>query len=92
MYAMGDKYDMQGLKLKAKENFVESLPSCAGDFTAAIPVVYTSTPDTDRGLRDYVAAFAAIHWKPLLAMSDFKRAIAENIDFVDDVVRGVGPA
>lgn len=92
MYAMGDKYDMQGLKLKAKENFVAHLPVSAGDFIAAIPVIYTSTPDTDRGLRDNAAAFAVYHWKTLFAMPDFKKAIAENVDFVNDVVEKRSPS
>lgn len=86
MYAMGDKYDMQGLKLKAKENFAACLTVSIGDFITAIPVIYSSTPETDRGLRSEAAAYAADHWKALFEMPDFKKAITENADFVDDVV------
>ncbi len=119
MYAMGDKCDMQGLKLKAKENFAASLSLTAGDlitateppdwspedakkdamdnnyvverrnlfakanfessvslsargFIATIPMVYNSTPDTDRGLRDLAAALATCHWTTLFTIEDFQ--------------------
>lgn len=84
---MGDKYDMQGLKLKAKENFAASLSLTARDLIAAIPMVYNSTPDTDRGFRDLAAAPATCHRTTLFTIEDFKRALAESLDFVNDFVQ-----
>lgn len=55
MYALGDKYDVALLKNTALVNF-NKLTTKAGPrdlqgFIESIPIVYSSTPDSDRGLR-----------------------------------------
>ena len=54
MYALGDKYDLIGLKEKAEINF-DSLateqPQDLLKLIESIPIVYSSTPDSDRNLR-----------------------------------------
>ncbi|MCJ1450659.1 hypothetical protein MMC28_000992 [Mycoblastus sanguinarius] len=56
MYAIADKYDIPILKDLAIAKFAPSLKDTQAvdipSFTAAIEVIYTSTLDTDRGLRD----------------------------------------
>ncbi|KAK4694427.1 hypothetical protein P7C71_g3156, partial [Lecanoromycetidae sp. Uapishka_2] len=88
MYAMGDKYDMQNLKLLAEEKFAVSITKSPDDFIASIVTVYTSTPDSDRGLRGLVAGYAVYHWKKLFSMPDFQKAIAQNLGVVNDIIEG----
>jgi hypothetical protein len=55
MYAMGEKYLIPDLKSHAKLSFSESIPYISGaSLCEVITEVYTSTPETDRGLRDIV--------------------------------------
>ncbi|OAL01024.1 hypothetical protein IQ06DRAFT_136109 [Phaeosphaeriaceae sp. SRC1lsM3a] len=56
MYALGDKYHVQGLCELAKEKFESCLQHHAHseDFVSAVQIVYSSTPDSNRNLRDSV--------------------------------------
>jgi hypothetical protein len=56
MYALGDKYQVDGLSQLAKEKFESCLHHHAHseDFITAVQLAYSSTPDTNRGLRDVV--------------------------------------
>jgi hypothetical protein len=56
MYALGDKYQVDGLCQLAKEKFESCLHHHAHteDFVSAVQLAYSSTPDTNRGLRDVV--------------------------------------
>ncbi|PVI05415.1 hypothetical protein DM02DRAFT_498558, partial [Periconia macrospinosa] len=56
VYAIAEKYHIQGLKFVAIENFrLATLDVIVNkEFCNAIDVVYTTTPDSDRGLRDLV--------------------------------------
>ena len=72
MYSTGDKYDMPSLKEKAAEKFDATIrevhshqkmnpgigPSLVDEIMEAIPHIYSSTPDTDRRLRDRVVQVA----------------------------------
>ncbi len=91
-YAMDNDYVMERRNLFAKANFDASVSLTARGFIAAIPMVYNSTPDTDRGFRDLAAALATCHWTTLFTMESFKRALAEDLDLVNDVVRRRNPA
>lgn len=56
VYALGEKYDIPSLKQLAKQKF-EMAAACyydAPELAEAIELVYQSTVDTDRGLRDIV--------------------------------------
>ena len=56
MYALGDKYDVTSLKNRARANFNRPASKVyiwdLQGFIDSIPLVYSSTPDSDRGLRD----------------------------------------
>jgi hypothetical protein len=56
MYALGDKYQVAGLCALAKMKFEACLSEHAQseDFITAVQIAYSSTPDTNRGLRDAV--------------------------------------
>ncbi|KAH8724450.1 hypothetical protein GQ44DRAFT_740330 [Phaeosphaeriaceae sp. PMI808] len=56
MYALGDKYGVQGLCDLAKEKFESCLDLHvhSEDFTTAIQLAYSTTPDSNRGLRDVI--------------------------------------
>ena len=61
MYSLGDKYDLPGLKKEAVRRFINDI-AIPGDkkcetltLLSVIPNVYTTTPESDRGLRDLVA-------------------------------------
>jgi hypothetical protein len=56
MYALGDKYQVDGLSQLAREKFESCLHHHAHseDFITAVQLAYSSTPDTNRGLRDVV--------------------------------------
>ncbi|KAF4946276.1 hypothetical protein FGADI_11302 [Fusarium gaditjirri] len=58
VYALGEKYRMEGLKRAAKGKFESEIQSGnvgVDDFAEAVEEVYTSTASEDRGLRDVVA-------------------------------------
>ncbi|KAH4862491.1 hypothetical protein HBH75_015400 [Parastagonospora nodorum] len=57
IYALADKYFVKGLKALACEKFEECLKAsfAARSFYEAIDIVFTTTPDTDTGLRDLAA-------------------------------------
>jgi hypothetical protein len=56
MYALGDKYQVEGLGQLAKDKFESCLRhhACSADFATAIQIAYSSTPESNRGLRDVV--------------------------------------
>ena len=58
MYSLGDKYDLPGLKREAARRFTEDVKipaDCKSEtltLLSIVPIVYTTTPDSDRGLRN----------------------------------------
>lgn len=56
------------------------------EFIDAIPLIYATTPDIDRGLRDRAAEYGANMWKTLWAQPAFKNRLTEIGDFVNDVI------
>ena len=97
MYALGDKYDLEGLKREAAEKFATRAPrlynECLGpieEFIAVIPLIYTTTPDTDRGLRDQAVKYGRVKWETLWAQPGFKDKLAEIGDFINDIVTKLG--
>ena len=90
MYAIGDKYHVPSLKEKAKAHFYDylsKLEACHTDmvffidgFLEILTIIYTSTPNSDRGLRDALVPFVK-HQQPLLM---------EHEDFLDLMRSGFG--
>ena len=51
-----------------------------------IRLIYSTTPENDRGLRDLVVRTVAQHWYYFLAFPQFKTFMAANTDFIIDVI------
>lgn len=83
MYALADKYLMEGLKKEALwkfGRFAEAKALTTEQLLAivkTVPLIYSTTPDADRGLRDYVVAFGAKHIQKLQALQQLKEVCAE---------------
>jgi speckle-type POZ protein len=89
VYSIADKYDVMALKSQAKDKFEKVAKSCwnMGDFPPAISEVYSSTPATDRGLRDLVVEISCTHIDALLARQDFRNVLQETVGFAADVTQ-----
>jgi len=82
MYALGEKYFIPGLKDLAKRYFSETVVLQSGaSLGTSIHEVYTTTPDSDRGLRDIVLSFTRCHITRLLQDSEFCRLAVEVPSF-----------
>ena len=90
MYAVADKYELCEMKAEVKKAFVAAVKFwyCFTDqFLAAVEVVYTSTPDTDRGLRDVVQALTW-RWKEEIFAEEEVQELLEDMDgFVKGWIR-----
>lgn len=68
MYSLADKYGMTDLQTEALQKFIYTIQTMNSHSSepstvlGVMPLVYTGTPESDRGLRDAVAAFGAEHW------------------------------
>ncbi|KAF2103787.1 hypothetical protein NA57DRAFT_50656 [Rhizodiscina lignyota] len=58
MYAIADYYDIPGLKKAAERKYDAVVKKCShhSSFVESIPIVYSMTPDSDRGLRNIVVS------------------------------------
>lgn len=63
VYALAEKYDIQSLKDLAKDKFEarSALPWDDDNLCTMLEVVYSTTPSTDRGLRDVAACICLRH-------------------------------
>jgi len=102
IYSIADKYDIFPLKVLARIKFNNFLGSVYVDgfppsyivphdqaFAAAIHTVYTSTPDSDRSLRDDCVLYAKESIKRLKKQESFNQALKDVPDFMFDVLHGV---
>lgn len=89
VYGIADKYDVTTLKLQAKEKFEQAAKTCwrMDDFPHAITEVYSSTPATDRGLRDVVTRVVCGHIDVFLEKQEFKNVLEETVGFAADITR-----
>ena len=94
MYALADKYEMSGLKTAAQNKFGNNMDlwlswtasRSVGSFPSLISLVYSSTPISDRLLRDRVVAYAQEAWKLIPREEVLKTMLAANLDFALDMV------
>lgn len=93
MYALGEKFDLKGLKQEAEERFTAYLYTpfpiafqCIREFIAVIPLIYATTPESDHGLRDRAVRYGSANWVTLWCQTAFKNGLTENGDFINDVV------
>ena len=64
VYSIADKYDIEPLKLLAEDKFLNAVfqsfpPLICKDFQDIVATVFSTTPDTDKGLRSIVTDIAA---------------------------------
>ncbi|KAF2846717.1 hypothetical protein T440DRAFT_501587 [Plenodomus tracheiphilus IPT5] len=84
MYALADKYQVEGLVVLAREKFESCLHHHANsnDFLDAVQITYSSTPDTNRGLHDAVVQAFQLHFKVNLASIP---GIEAKLDCIDEL-------
>lgn len=75
MYAMADKYNIRGLKMLAEEKFARAASQYWNneELPAVMRSVYSTTPDSDTGLRSIVVKTIAEH------MGLFKKLEVESV-------------
>ena len=92
MYAMGDEYDIKDLKEEALWKFnkaVEAKQEQSDEPTSVlevVPAIYTTTPDSDRGLRDAVVAWGAKRLGWIHDLADFKSAVTQVPTYMLEVL------
>lgn len=93
VYTAADKYDIPPLKSCARKKFDKVVDTCwdMDDFAHAITLIYSSTPPTDRGLRDIVVDVAHEHLKELLKKDKFFRVLEETPGFAADIIHLMVP-
>ena len=94
MYALGDEYDIQDLKDEASwrfENVMMSKKGQSDELTSVIEVintVYTTTPESDRGLRDAIVTFGVNHLERMKELPEFKSAVILTPIYMIEVLPG----
>ena len=70
MYALGSKYQIHSLKAVALAKFTEAVTYAWNDpdFVEATRLVYSTTPDHDKGLRDITSQAILDHQHILLSL------------------------
>ena len=87
MYALGDKYDVPPLKDLARGRFAADtkIQWNSEDILELVDVVYNTTPETDRSLRDCMREMLREHGKEMFEGQKFKDAVKGNAYFALDV-------
>ena len=102
MYAIGDKYGTWGLKKLAAQKFETAFCSsmdtdatkAGAALMAVIPAVYSSTPDSDRELRDLAISLTLSTkqvYRSNTSTPDFKSLVTQVPDFAVDLVQRIAP-
>ena len=93
MYAMADEYDVRDLKTEALWKFGQELITKARQTEAlaavleVVPAIYTTTPESDRRLRDLVVLFGALYLMPIKDLPELKTAITHSPDYMIEVLQ-----
>ena len=97
MYGLGDFYGIRSLKWVAAGKFRELMQSWypLGEeslrssklraFIRAIRIVYTTTPEHDRGLRDFVIDQLPSLFRGLFRLEEFKKLVDEVPGFKEEI-------
>lgn len=88
VYAVAEQYAIDGLKAVALEKFVAETKVhwATEDFLQAVELVYSSTPEHDRGLRDVVRNTFYERKRDLMDKENVKRYLREVPDLAYDVL------
>ncbi|MCJ1379277.1 hypothetical protein MMC17_002378 [Xylographa soralifera] len=92
MYAIGDRYDIVPLKNLAKSKFSATVYEggpCTDTFPELLEYVYTSTPDSDRGLRDPVQEICGVSAEYLLMNQDIIDIMLDVPTVAVDMCKGL---
>lgn len=93
MYAMAEFYQVPALKELAKRCFREEVDGEGGwadpSFALAVEVVFESTPEGDRGLRDLVVEAACRHFGELKERKEFEEVAQRIGSFSFDVAEAL---
>jgi len=91
VYAIAEKYGISKLKELAKTKFRNQARSIlsSSEFLAIIQALYSSTPSSDRGLRDIVSQICAPKGKIIAESPDLNGSILQVGDFGLDLLRAV---
>lgn len=97
VYALAEKYNIPGLKVLARKKSRAAMlqefgpgprngPPNMSHLIAIISLVYNSTPETDRFLRDLVICYMWGHWKQLSPEPEFHALIVANPQLIIEAV------
>ena len=91
VYGLGDKYNIDALKDLAKGKFSIALGGCLDivSFREAIEIVYSTTPASDRGLRDCLTHALLLDRQKAHELEDFNSLIRGELadgDFATDLI------
>ena len=88
MYALADKYEIWALKELAKQKSIKALETDwkEGSFLSALQLVWTTTPYSDRGLRDCYLPVITAHKMDLHNRERFMELVRTVEDFGLDIV------
>lgn len=88
VYSLADKYVVPALKYHAREKFRTAISSgwALDDFPLAVAEAYSSTLETDRGLRDVIVKTADANINKLLENELFADVLRETPGFALDMV------
>jgi hypothetical protein len=89
VYGIADKYEIWALQLLAEKKFAKAVRTCwdMDDFAHVVSEIYSSTPSTDRGLRDIVVDIAHENIEALLEKDDFLGVLEGTAGFAADVTQ-----
>jgi len=90
VYCLADRYMMAALKQLAKDKFEAAVKTgwSMDDFLLAVDVVYSSSPEGDRGLRDLVVEVSSSgeNLEKLLKSVGFRNLLSEKPGFAADII------
>lgn len=88
VYALGEQYGVEGLKAVALQKFSKEVDVhwATDDFLQAAELVYNSTPEHDRGMRDVIKNTFYRHRRELLDRENVKRYLRDVTDLAYDVL------
>lgn len=88
VYSLADRYMIPALKHLAKDKFATAIKTgwSMDDFLLAVDVVYSSSPEDDRGLRDLVVGVSGENLEMLLKNTGFQNLLGEKPKFAADII------
>jgi hypothetical protein len=88
VYSLANKFEVEYLKIQAKLTFVNVAQENwnSDEFLMAAFEAYTTTPKSDRGLRDVVVAICQKYRKDLRQKKGFEKLLEETPGLATDVV------